>query len=456
MDTQRTSGRPLNKSSSTIALVYPGIAGMGFDSFARIPGWDSHRLPLGLLYLGASLQRSAFEVILLDLRLLKSWEDFEDRLNDANADIVGVSVKSVDFDIACKAGEIARRMGKKVIAGGPHATIRPHDLMNSGSFDRVITGEGELSLVRMVQDLRQGRDTDPIVSGQRIANLDDLPFPDRGLYERYGIRLETESMIASRGCPFNCSFCQPTLRELFGKKIRYRSAENIVAEMEMLKSRFGVADFFFYDDTFTANKKLVEEFCTLVRSRMPGIEFAVNSRSNTFDEDICRWLAESGCSRISFGFESGSQRILDFLNKGITVEQSLKAAELCHQYGIPIHANILAGIPGETDEDYELTYRFLSRVGPEYMYYNTLSPFPGTGIHDWCCKRDLLLPPDSGEGYLISAFNERVKGIDYHRVRRWAPLLYQLLPERNRYCRPNLWESIKFKCRLLLKPGLLR
>lgn len=446
----------MSKSSTSIALVYPGIAGMGFDSFAAVPAWDSHRLPLGLMYLGAALQRSGFEVVLLDLRLLKSWEDFEDRLNDADADIVGVSVKSVDFDIACKVGQIAKRMKKKVIAGGPHATIRPGELMQSGFFDHVITGEGELSLVQMVQDIRQGRDVGAIVSGQRISNLDDLPFPDRGLYERYGIRLETESVIASRGCPFNCSFCQPTLRELFGKKLRYRSAENIVAEMEMLKSRFGVADFFFYDDTFTVNKTLVQEFCALVRSRVPGIAFAVNSRANTLDEDICRWLAESGCSRICIGFESGSQRILDFLNKGITIEQSLKAAELCHKYGIPIHANILAGIPGETDEDYELTYRLLSRIRPEYMYYNTLSPFPGTRIHDWCRDRELLKAPSTGEGYLISAFNERVKGVDYHRVRRWAPLLYQLLPERNRYCRPNLWESLKFKLRLLLKPGLLR
>jgi anaerobic magnesium-protoporphyrin IX monomethyl ester cyclase len=444
------------ETSRTIALIYPGIAGMGFDSFASIPGWDSHRLPLGLMSLGASLQESGVDVLLLDLRLLKGWEDFEDRLADAGADIVGVSVKSVDVDIACKAGAIARRMGKKVIGGGPHATIRPLDLLDSGGFDHVITGEGELSLVRMVQDLRQGRDVDPIVAGQRIANLDDLPFPDRGLYDRYGIRLETESIIASRGCPFDCSFCQPTLRELFGKKIRYRTAENIVAEMEMLRSRFGVVDFFFYDDTFTVNKRLVEDFCSLVRSRMPGITFAVNSRANTLDEDICRWLSESGCSRICIGFESGSQRILDFLNKGITVEQSIKAAELCHKYGIPIHANILAGIPGETDEDYELTYRLLSRIKPDYMYYNTLSPFPGTRIHDWCRERDLLSSPATGEGYLISAFNERVTGIDYHRVRRWAPLLYQLLPERNRYCRPNLWESIKFKCRLLLKPGSLR
>lgn len=333
----------MNNADDRITLVYPGIAGMGFNSFSTSPGGDSSQLPLGLMYLGAHLKEAGFNVELLDLRLLRGWEDYEDRLRQSGGRVVGISVKSVDLDIALEAATIARRLDKKVIAGGPHATIRSAELLETGLFDHVITGEGEITLTRLMRDLVANKSADRLIPGARVEDLDSLPFPDRGLYKLPGAGRFAEGIIASRGCPFNCSFCQPTLRNLFGKRVRYRSAENIVDEIHMLKKTLGVHQVTFFDDTFTANKKLVLQFCGLLRKKLPGMHFTINSRVDTFDEEICRAIAEAGCTYAAFGFESGSQRILDFLGKGITVEKSRKAAELCHKYNIPILANILVG-----------------------------------------------------------------------------------------------------------------
>ena len=182
-------------------------------------------------------------------------------------------------------------------------------------------------------------------------------------------------MMTSRGCPYQCIFC-----DRLGKKFRAASAEYVVKEISACLE-LGIDHIFFHDDTFTIDKKRVLDICRLLKENSLKIKFSLRSRVNTIDEDIIKALKDAGCVRISFGVESGVQRILKRIKKGITLEQAESAFRLAKKYKIKTLADFMIGHPDETVEDIHETIRFTKRLKPDYVQFSVTTPYPATDLY---------------------------------------------------------------------------
>ena len=421
-----------------ITLIYPALAQVGFMSFGRGTP-TTNLMSLGLAYIGASIKKNTeHKVDLIDLRKMNGWDDFTRELNSRGSDIVGIYTNTVNFEYAMKCAEIAHKGGKVVIAGGPHATLAPQELLDTGHVDHIITGEGELTVIDVLERLDKGLSVEQVILGRPVDDLDSLPFPDRELFD-LDMRLKLPGIfpyppkyagiLASRGCSFNCKFCQPLERKIFGKKLKFRSIANIIKEVLLLKEDYKVDFIMFQDDQLTQKKDWVLELCAEMKKI--SINWGALARVDTVDEDIIKNMKEAGCMVLQFGFESGSQRILDFLRKRAKVEQAIEAARLCRENGILIFANYMLGIPTETEEDLDATYRLIKTINPEIHAASYFSPIPGSDLYDYCKEKDLI-NVTSYDMYARGAVENKLKGVDYQlldrikkRIERCSPAWYQ-------------------------------
>jgi radical SAM superfamily enzyme YgiQ (UPF0313 family) len=265
----------------------------------------------------------------------------------------------------------------------------PGTLLEAG-FDYVIQGEGE----NVIVDLLAGKMADQGIRALHyppIADLDSLAFPARDLLpEKYGKR-HAASIMASRGCPYNCSFCQPTLRKMFGSRVRKRSVWNVLEEMNQCYSELGIRYFEFFDDTFTADKQWVYRFCESFPRDLPSgkdpISWECLTRVNAVDEQLLSAMKAAGCHRITFGVESGCQEILDYYRKGITVEQVKEAFRLCRKVGIHTHALFMLGAPIETESSILETEQLIKEIKPDSIFISITTPLPFTDLWDDLIKR---------------------------------------------------------------------
>lgn len=191
-----------------------------------------------------------------------------------------------------------------------------------------------------------------------------------------------------------------------------RSVPSVMEEIKQLIAKYRCRYISFQDDTFTINKKWVLEFCNAIKSTGLEIQWSAQSRVNTLDEEMAVAMKEAGCDCLFFGFESGSQKILDFLNKGITVDQSLRAGELCHKHGLLIFADYMLGIPGETEDDLRATYELMKRIRPQICAGTFFTPVPGSSLYEYCLERDLSLIKNY-EDTVRNPLGEKVRGVDY-------------------------------------------
>jgi len=323
--------------------------------------------PLGLLYLAAVLREHNIEVAYCDLAVDPDIPE---------GDLYGVTASCADY---ADAGEISvglrGRKGKTVL-GGPHVTATG----DVGSFDAAVIGEGERAILDLVNDYP---DLKRYYSAPAIKDLDDIPFPARDLLsvqgrDRWLADGETSSLITSRGCPYDCAFCGSN--KIWGHGTRFRSAENVLEEVEHIIDTYGIHAFRIHDDQFILNRKrihsLLEGFEEL------GIVWRASSRVDSVTPELLTRMAQSGCVEISYGVESGDQRVLDAINKGTTVEQGKDALRWTHEAGIRARALLMCGMPGETLEAPQRTVDFLEETSG---WWDTLSlteftPLPGTPI----------------------------------------------------------------------------
>jgi radical SAM superfamily enzyme YgiQ (UPF0313 family) len=408
-----------------ITLVYPGIAQIGFASYGRGTP-NTNLMSLGLGYLSSSIkQNSDHAVDLIDLRKLRNWDHFKDELAARSSDIVGIHTNTVNFEYAMKCAEIAHNQKRIVIAGGPHATYAPQALMDTGNIDHVVVGEGEFAIVDLLDRLKKGRTAEPVIQGQPVENLDVLPFPDRDLFDLdrrlklpgvFPFPTRYVGILASRGCGSNCAFCQPLERKLFGKRIKFRSVDNIMKEVHILRDRYQANFIMFQDDQLTQKRAWLLELCGEMKKT--HVLWGALARVDRIDAETLRSMREAGCVALHFGFESGSQRILDFLRKKTTVEQALTAAKLCREHGILIFANYMLGIPTESDEDLRATLKLIGEIKPEIHGISYFSPIPGSDLYEYCRDNDLI-KVSSYEMYVRSVVDNKIKGIDYKLVGKY-------------------------------------
>ena len=418
-----------------ITLIYPGIVNLGFGSLGR-GGMDCNWINLGLASIGACLKKNGYEVDLVDLRDQSGWIQFEQSLRDRGAAVCGVYCNTPNFNNAVTCCQIAKNLGKTVVAGGPHASIDPESLLATGFVDHVIIGEGEISLVEFMDGFIRGIPQDKVIQGKTVENLDELPFPDRELYPLKKVLNPFGNfpfidngliLLTSRGCPYNCAFCQPLARTMFGPRVRYRSVDNVIREIKDVLERYKVKYISFQDDTFTARKDWVLDLCRRLKEEKIVVQWSAQSRVDTFDENLAWTMSRAGCVCIFFGFESGSQRMLNFLKKGITVEQSMRAVELCRRYGILMFADYMIGIPTETEDDLKQSLNFIRKVRPEIPSLTYFTPIPGCELYSYCKEKDLI-DISSYEDFVRNPTSCKVKGVDYSLLERYKNLMSRYKP----------------------------
>lgn len=347
--------------------------------------------PLGIAWLAAVLRQNGFkDVVLIDSMANRySNEQIADLLKKEGPDLIGISFGT---QIRFSAFDLARLIKKAfpkipIVAGGPHPTLTSQDtLENIPEIDIIVRGEGEISFLNLVKNIESGKDFSGVKGisfrdkdGRVVHNppelpihdLDKIPLPARDLLpiEKYDktttlSNKRTLNVMTSRGCPYWCVYCSTS--EQWGHQIRHRSPKNVVDEIELILKEYPfIEGIRFFDDVLTMDKKRVLAICDEIISRKLNFAWECEVRANTVDEEIIMAMKKAGCEFIDIGIESGSDRILKNIKKGITVEQAIEAVKIIKKAGIGLKAFFMHGLPGETYEDIKKTV-FLSR----YLYYN--------------------------------------------------------------------------------------
>ena len=329
-----------------IVLVYPRF---------RYPSGD---IPYGIAQVASYLRQGLdAEVLVWDATFNPSHCAFEDFLARTRPAAVGIGVSTVMFGDAVRIAAAARHRGAFVFAGGPHATVLPESLLASENVDAVVMGEGEETTLELMRNFFDGghRETagawikqgETILRGAPrgfIRDLDALPDPAWDLLpmraymkawyqlDAHDPGLQGTGLIASRGCPFHCSFCQPTLAKIFGDRVRFRSPQRIMSELTALVNAYGIRGFWFFDDSFTVSKKWLLEFCATLKGSGLGLPWGCTTRANLVDEESMTAMAEAGLVRMGIGIESAHPRILDGVyRKGIRVEDAVATLKLARR-----------------------------------------------------------------------------------------------------------------------------
>jgi anaerobic magnesium-protoporphyrin IX monomethyl ester cyclase len=408
-----------------ITLIYSGIGVAGMNS-NRHPGdregsWIGH----GIASIGASLLATGHEVELIDLRQLSGWEEFAEIIKANPAEMYGISVSAVDYVHALKAVLEIKTHTKKgwVVVGGIHPTIFP-EKYDFAAINTVIQGEGEISFVELIRDYQAGLPIPHIIQGKK-PDLSKLPWVARELFDykretqcNFAPDQQTPSvtMLAGRGCPYHCSYCQPAENAVFGHPYRMRSPQDVVDELAYLKGLYAFESVTFWDDTFTFRPKWIGEFCDLYERQGFQATIAACSRADIIckNEAMIERLAEVGLDWFVIGLESGSQRVLDLIKKGTTVEQNKEAARICRKYGIKIFGTYMYGLPTETTDEALQTARMIDEIQPEHPSPFWYTPIPGTGLYDYCVENGLLLRECKERTVeRTGRFLPALKGVDY-------------------------------------------
>lgn len=405
-------------------LIYPLLS----ESRSLIDENKQYWPPLGLAYIAAVLEKAGHtvEIIDRDVLLRKNKMDFgkldaqmDQIIESVDPSIVGIGGTTPTLsDVFYVANRIKSKNPKrKVLAGGPHVTAEPGSTLNAcGDIDAVVRGEGEFTMLDAANGLAfekisglTFRGDGKVIDNQDrplCQEIDTLPLPARHILDmkfytrpsRYisrNLSLRSTSIFTARGCPYQCNFCAGPL--FSGRKVRFHSPQRVIEEIRQLIERYDVEGIYFAEDMFLSDKVRAEKFMALFKENRfdKKIKWFAQLRTNIVDKKLIEMLKDAGCVQVEYGFESGSQRILDLMSKNTTVEKNIKAARITRKAGLRFQGNIIAGYPGEREEDFRKTIRFLWKVRPHTIGFNLFMPLPGTPIYRTLKEKGLnILNPD--------------------------------------------------------------
>jgi anaerobic magnesium-protoporphyrin IX monomethyl ester cyclase len=407
--------------------------------------------PLGLLYIASTLRKNGANVSLYDPGM-SDLSSLDRQMSEGDVEVIGIYSTCSQHNEVVRLIDFIKGKDRKVpvIVGGPHASSNSQDIIRDSPVDIVVQGEGELlfpELVNLFKTKYKSKPTslkfgnfisDKIVRAKKITDLDSLPVPARDLADmsRYtsrginrirGMEITGTSIIATRACPYTCSFCGSDA--VFGNKVTYRDPKNVVDEMRMLRQKYGVEGLFFLDDTLTINRRYFARFLGELAEADIAVSWALQSRVENIDENIVRLLRESGCVQIEFGIESGSERILKLMNKRQSLSDVYQAFEALRESGIRTFGNFMFDYPTETREDIDKTLDLILRVQPDVYGLWQCTPYPGTTLYDFAERTGLLT---FSKGQLYDFFDrmwtERIE--DFRGYFKSSPEIFEYTKER--------------------------
>jgi len=360
--------------------------------------------PMGIAFLAAVVREAGHEVKLFDGNVEEDFfEDLHRTLSTYKPNVVGISFTSLLADSAEITAKFVRERCPDVvlIAGGYHSTVMPSEIAAIEAFDFVVVGEGEQTFVELLDALRKPASHFETIKGLAfrkngevihtetrplIDDIDTLPMPAYDLLPvgRYRSLVSTRkpylTFIRSRGCPFRCTFCG--VQKMFGRRYRCQSPQKTMSEIDKLVELFGVREILFKDSDFIINRGNVEELCRLMIQRGHDLIWSCNARVDVVNEHILGLMKQAGCTMVTYGVESGDERVLEYLKKDITVEQVHQAVASTKKVGLKCTVNIIFGCPHETSESVETTMRLVEDLDPDYCNFAYLTAFPGSDLYE--------------------------------------------------------------------------
>ena len=348
--------------------------------------------PIGLAYIAGYVENIANTKILDAQAENLDEKKIAKKCKNFDLIVVNSGTLTINRDLKlCKL--IKEKNDSKIALIGTHATYFHSELIKNNFIDFIIRGEPEKILLNLIKNINNPKkvrgltwkNNEKIIinrNEQLIENLDNMPFaarhllPNKKYYDILTKNSPITFMITSRGCPFQCNFCSANI---YGKKYRYRSAENVVKEIKQIIED-GFKDISIFDDTFTINRKRVMKIVENIKDF--GISWRCLSRTDTVDKEMLKKMYDSGCYQIQFGVESGDQKILDRMKKGIKVKDVKKVFKWCDEIGIETVAFFILGYPGETKKSIEKTLRLAKELKSDFVTFNLFTPLPGSEIYE--------------------------------------------------------------------------
>lgn len=386
--------------------------------------------PLGIAYMAGVLQENNIDVEILDASAEDmDFKDVEKELLKRKPDLVALTALTPTIGRALETAQVVKETlpDSIVVMGGYHPTFNFIETLEDENVDIVIRGEGEYIMLNLVQALEnqsslhdvkgivfEDKNSKEIVVNPKaplIQDLDELPFPALNLLPMEKYRLldmdtHMTTMITTRGCPMQCSFCSSAA--MHGKKIRERSVENIVDEIEYLKTNYDIDTIAFMDDTFTLKKRKVMAICDEILKRNIEIMWGCTSRVDTLDEKLLKKMKEAGCITIFIGVESADQQQLDNMCKNTTIAKIENAFKIAHKLKIRTIASVALGMPGDTKEIMNKTVKFVHKLKPNYAIYSLATPYPGTRFYKEAFEKNLIKIKDWSKYTLITPILETI------------------------------------------------
>ena len=393
-----------------ILLIYPNITDYPID------------VSYGLTAISAFLRNSGHTVRLVDFTFGVKRKDIQSIAGEFLPNIIGIPVASNDFEFTVEICNLLKlTTDVPIVAGGFHTTMAPEDILAEKCFDIAVIGEGEHSLLEIVQAKNHDdfyhrlheipgiwfRENGCVVRNPlRPLNRDinSLPFPDKSIYDyqKYiNINRGIATFITSYGCPFKCSYCiNSALMKRYGKKnyVRYKSVDYLINEIKSVLGKYKVREIEFYDDTFIMDNERTSQFCSIYPKDI-GLPFYINSRVDTLNRKVVQQLKNAGCVRISMGIETGDPYVRnDILKRNQSDSEIIEAFTIVREAGMKTLSYSMVGIPYETKESIQKTIDLNRACRPDFVTISIFNAYKGTEIYE-VCKKNGWLSHDKGLAY---------------------------------------------------------
>ena len=375
--------------------------------------------PLGLAYLAAAARNAGHPTSVLDGYANDlTHSELLDAISRVHPDVVGLTCTTFDWPLVADLARQLRRMrpGMRIWIGGPQLSLYPDECMAEIVVDLAVVGEGDEILVQLLdrvdacEDLPGApgtivRSGDELVhgpAGRPIDDLDSLPLPALDLlplsrYRCLDLPTPFASMVASRGCPFQCRYCSQVY---VGGCYRTHGVERVLDEMTRAREQFGAREIVFFDETFTMHRDWVLGLCEGILRRDLIVPWNVRTRVDRLDEDVLAAMAEAGCCSVHVGIEAGSERVQKLMNKNLRLDAVARALQVARDVGLETRGYFMLGYPGETPDEMEQTVQLSLDLPLDWASFTLTLALPGTGIYEDALEQGWI-PKDYWRDYTL-------------------------------------------------------